>query len=69
MIRHKTNKLDIRVDVSRRYILLNILETKVPRFKLVKEMYARVKDLMETFDKCSGHVHEVFHLEEGSLLK
>ena len=39
--------------LSRRYVLLSTLETKVLGFKFIKDLYATDPDFKEFFRKCS----------------
>ena len=55
--------------LSRRYLLLSALETKVLGFEIVKELYAQDEDLKEIFSKSSSHPHGPFHVHEGFLFK
>jgi len=41
--------------LSRRYLLLSTLETKVLGFKCIKGMYAQDEDFKEILRKCSQH--------------
>ena len=54
MIHHKSGQMNKGADaLSRRYLLLSALETKVLGFEIVNEMYAQDKDLKEIFIKSS----------------
>ena len=55
--------------LSRRYLLLSVLSTKVLGFEIVKGMYPSDEDFKEIHEKCSKHTHGPFHLEEGFLFK
>jgi len=70
MIHHKAGKLNKGEDaLSRRYLLLSVLSTKVLGFEIVKGMYPIDEDFKEIYEKCSKHAHGLFHLEEGFLFK
>jgi len=55
--------------LSRRYLLLSVLETKVLGFKVIKGMYSNDEDLKELYTKSSSHPHGSFHVQEGFLFK
>ena len=55
--------------LSRRYLLLSVLSTKVLGLKIVKGMYPTDEDFKEIHEKCSKHAHGLFHSEEGFLFK
>jgi len=55
--------------LSRRYLVLSVLETKVLGFEIIKDMYAKEEDLEEIFVKSSSHPHGPFHVQEGFLFK
>jgi len=58
MIHQKFGQLNKGADaLSRRYLLLSVLETKVLGFEVIKEMYANDEDLKEIFVKSSSHPH------------
>jgi len=51
--------------LSRRYLLLSILESKVLEFEIIKGMYAKDEDFKEIYTKCSSHPHDLFHVQRG----
>ena len=59
IINHKSGKLNKGANVlSRRYLLLSTLDSKVPGFKLIKEEHKADEDFMELFVECySNHSH------------
>ena len=70
VIHHKSGQLNKGADaLSRRYLLLSILETKVLGFEIVKNMYSIDEDLKEIFAKSSSHPHGLFHIQDGFLFK
>jgi len=70
MIHHKSGQMNKGADaLSRRYLLLSVLETKVLGFEVIKGMYANDEDLKEIFVKSSSHPHGPFHVQEGFLFK
>jgi len=70
MIHHEAGKINKEADgLSRRYLLLFTLESKVSGFKCVKDMYTKDEDFKEILAKCSQHAYDLFHLENGFLSK
>jgi len=66
MIHHKAGKMNKGVDaLSRRYLLVSTLESKVLSFECVKEIYDQNKDFKEIYEKFSSHAHALFHMENG----
>ena len=58
------------VDVlSRRYLLLFTLESKVLGFESAKEMYDRDEDFKEIYKKCFVYAHGLFYKDNGFLFK
>ena len=55
--------------LSRRYLLLSVLSTKVLGFEIVKGMYPTDEDFKEIHEKCFKHAQGMFHLQEGFLFK
>ena len=55
--------------LSRRCLLLSILETNVLGFECIKGMYVQDEDLREIYEKCISQAHSLFHLEHGFLFK
>jgi len=55
--------------LSRRYLLLSILETKVLGFEVIKGMYANDEDLKEIFVKSSSHHTVHFMFKRDSFLR
>jgi len=46
--------------VSRRYLLLSVLESKVLVFEVIKRMYSKDEDLKELYTKSSSHPTGLF---------
>ena len=70
MIHHKSSQMNKGTNaLSRRYLVLSVLETKVLGFEIIKDMYAKDEDLEEIFVKSSSHPHGPFHVQEGFLFK
>ena len=70
MIHHKADKRNKGVAaLSRRYLLLSTLKSKVLGFECVKELCAKDEDFTGILEKCSNHAHGLFHLENGFLFK
>ena len=70
VIHHKAGQLNKGADaLSRRYLLLSTLESKVLGFEIVKGLYANDEDFKDTYEKCSSHAHGLFHLDHGFLFK
>jgi len=55
--------------LSRRYLLLSVLESKVLSFEIIKGMYAHDEDLKELYINSSSHPHGYFHVEDAFLFK
>ena len=55
--------------LSRRYLLLSTLESKVLGFECIKAMYTQDEDFNTILERCSSHAHGPFHLEDGFLFK
>ena len=55
--------------LSRRYLLLSALESKVLGFEVIQGMYPDDEDLKELYTKSSHHPHGSFYVQEGFLFK
>ena len=63
MIHHKAGRLNKGADaLSRRYLLLSVLESKVLGFEIVKGMYAEDEDFKEIHTKCASHTYGLFYV-------
>jgi len=70
VIRHKLSQLNKRADaLSRRYLFLSTLESKVLGFEIIKGLYPKYEDFKEIYKKCTDHAHSLFHLDNGFLFK
>jgi len=70
VIHHKSGQLNKGADaLSRMYLLLSTLESKVRGFEIIKGLYAQDEDFKETYEKFTDHAHGFFHLDNGFLLK
>ena len=70
VIHHKAGQLNKGADaLSRRYLLLSTLESKVLGFECIKDLYAQDEDFKAILEDCSNHAHGSFHLENGFLFK
>jgi len=70
VIHHKAGKLNKGADaLSRRYLLLSVLGSKVLGFEVVKGLYARDEDFKELYAKGTQHAHGLFHIQDGLLFK
>jgi len=70
MLSIKSGQLNKGADaLSRRYLILSTLESKVLGFECIKGMYAQDEDFKEILEKCSEHAYGLFHLEDDFLFK
>ena len=70
MIHHKAGQLNKDVDpLSRRCLILSVLESKVLGFEIIKGMYVGDEDFEDIYTKCANHAHNLFHVQEGLLFK
>ena len=70
VIHHKSGQLNKGADaLSRRYLLLSTLESKVLGFEIIKGLYVQDEDFKEIHEKCASHPHGLFHLDHGFLFK
>ena len=69
-IQYKKGKENVVADaLSRRYVLLTLLESKVMGFSFIKDLYASDNDFAEIFVKCSTHGFDDYYLHEGYLFR
>ena len=70
MIHHKAGKLNKGADtLSRRYLLVSVLGSKVLGFEVVKGLYVHDEDFKELYAKSTQHAHGLFHIQDGFLFK
>jgi len=70
VIHHKSGQMNKGADaLLRRYLLLSVLETKVPGFEIIKDLYSNDADLKDIYSKSSSHPYGSFHVQEGFLFK
>jgi len=66
MIHHKVDKLNKGVGaLSRRYLLLLVVDSKVLGLKIVKRLYVRDEDIKEIHANCANHAHGLSQIQEG----
>ena len=62
MIKYKNGKENIVVDaLSRRYVFLTSLQTKLLGFEFMKDLYANDFDFGKVWDSCSKHVFRNYY--------
>jgi len=70
MIHHRSGQMNKDADaLSRRYLLLLVLKSKMLGFEVIKGMYPNDEDLKEIFTKFSSQPHRPFNVQERSLFK
>jgi len=70
VIHHKSGQFSKGADaLSRRYLLLSSLESKVLGFEIIKGLYAQDEDLKEIHKKCTDYALGLFHLDNGFLFE
>jgi len=70
MIHHKAGQINKGADaLSKRYLLLSVVESKVLEFEIIKGMYVEDEDFKELYSKSSSHPHGSFHIQERFLFK
>ena len=55
--------------LSRRYVLLNILNTKLLGFEYIKELYLDDNDFGSIYDECKVSAKDKFFRHDGFLFK
>ena len=69
-IKHKQGKANVVADdLSRRYTLLNVLDTKFLGFDHIKEIYKDDLDFSHIYQECSKGGHKDFFIHDGFLFK
>jgi len=70
VIHHKFGHLNKGANaLSRRYIILSILGSKVLGFEVIKGLYPNDEDFKEPYALCSKHPHGLYHQDQGFLFK
>jgi hypothetical protein len=71
IVKYKKGKDNVVVDtLSRKSVLLNQLEVKVLRFKILKEMYNDDPKFSEPYNHCKdGKGWEKYHIHDGFLFR
>jgi len=70
VIRHKPGHLNKGADaLTRRYIILSILDSRVLGFEAIKSLYPNDEDFKETYALCSKHLHSLYDQVQGFFFK
>jgi hypothetical protein len=70
IIKYKQGKENIVADaLSRRYVLLHTMNTRLLGFEYVKELYDNDSDFAEIYNACGHSTFGKFYLIDGYLLK
>ena len=70
VIRYKQGKENIVADaLSRRYVLLTSLNSKLLGFEFVKELYATDSDFVDIYLACDKGAHDKFYKHDGYLFR
>ncbi|KAL2246177.1 UNVERIFIED_CONTAM: Transposon Ty3-G Gag-Pol polyprotein [Sesamum indicum] len=71
VIKHKKGKENIVADaLSRRYVLLSIMDAKILGFGFIKDLYANDVDFGKVFGNCSASIGwDKFYLNDGFLFR
>ncbi|KAL2252887.1 UNVERIFIED_CONTAM: Retrovirus-related Pol polyprotein from transposon 17.6 [Sesamum indicum] len=71
VIKHKKGKENIVADaLSRRYVLLSIMDAKILDFEFIKDLYGNDVDFGKVFGNCSASIGwDKFHLHDGFLFR
>ncbi|PKU69610.1 RNA-directed DNA polymerase [Dendrobium catenatum] len=68
VLKHKSGKLNQVADaLSRRHVLLQVLQSKVIGFENIKEMYATDVDFQGVWKLCQDSSHLQYHIKDGFL--
>ncbi|PKU81761.1 RNA-directed DNA polymerase [Dendrobium catenatum] len=68
VLQHKSGTLNQVADaLSRRYILLQALHTRLTGFETIRDLYATDTDFKEVWVLCQDSPHKLFHRKEGYL--
>ncbi|PKU61488.1 RNA-directed DNA polymerase [Dendrobium catenatum] len=55
--------------LSRRHLLLQVLQSKVVGFEVLKELYKNDADFQNIWTRCQTGPHQLFHMKEGYLFR
>ncbi|XP_012853107.1 PREDICTED: uncharacterized protein LOC105972678 [Erythranthe guttata] len=70
VIKYKQGKENIVADaLSRRYVLLSTLSTKLLGFEYIKDLYATDSDFGDYFKNCTNGAYGKFYLHDGFLFR
>ena len=70
IIKYKQGKENVVAnELSRRYILLTSMYTKLLRFELFKDLYVNYYDFCKVWNACDKHAFGDFYRHEGFLFK
>ncbi|XP_073057399.1 uncharacterized protein [Primulina eburnea] len=70
IIKYKQGKDNVVADaLSRRYVLISTLDSKILGFEHMKELYLLDEDFKEIFETCMHGPHDKFYLHNGFLFK
>ena len=70
IIKYKQGKKNIVADaLSRRYVLLHTMNTRLLGFEYVKELYANDSDFDEIYNACGHSAFGKYYLMDGYLFK
>ncbi|XP_075489516.1 LOW QUALITY PROTEIN: uncharacterized protein LOC142528360 [Primulina tabacum] len=70
IIKYKQGKDNVVADaLSRRYVLISTLDSKILGFEHMKELYLLDEDFKEIFETCMHGPHDKFYLHNGFLFR
>jgi hypothetical protein len=69
VIRYKQGKENVVANaLSRRYALLSMLDTKLPGFEYIKDLYVHDSDFGDVFNACEKVAFGKFYMHDGLLI-